>query len=432
MKYFATKISENMHKTPEGYLLCIGVPIARTGEQVYGKEELPLDADGDGRIIVTRDEAEVFRPETIASFEGKSFTITHPEEFVDPENWQDLTHGTVQNVRRGEGEFADSLLADLLITTKLAIGLVENGLREVSCGYDADYIQDEAGKAKQTNIIGNHLALVDKGRAGASYAINDHQRKGQKMKLNERIKAIWARAQDEAMKAVDESAKENPQDPSSGKPSMPAGDEAYGKVMDAINALSAKVDKMAAPKAVSGDEADPEKKDDKSKEKTGDEPADMESRMKALEESVAKILEKMSVAAGDEGDEDMEEGEESEDDDFEESTMTGDAAARIEILAPGMNAKTKDAKKKALQACYATKDGKKAIEAFTGGKTPTFDSAEKVDSLFIGVSELLKVSRTKELAETKQGTRDSAIAAESKVVTAEMMNEINAKHYKRA
>jgi hypothetical protein len=64
-------------------------------------------------------------------------------------------------------------LGDLLITTEKGIELVKSGLREVSCGYDAQYEQIEKGKGKQREIIGNHVALVTKGRAGGRCAIQD-------------------------------------------------------------------------------------------------------------------------------------------------------------------------------------------------------------------------------------------------------------------
>ena len=49
MKYFVTsKISDNIRKTPEGYLVCIGVPIGRTGVQEYGEDETPIDPDENG------------------------------------------------------------------------------------------------------------------------------------------------------------------------------------------------------------------------------------------------------------------------------------------------------------------------------------------------------------------------------------------------
>src|SRR5260363_78910 len=62
-----------------------------------------------------------------------------PDVLVTPQNWNTLAKGVTQHVRRGEGEQDGLLLADLLITDAFAIQQVRAGLREVSCGYEADY-----------------------------------------------------------------------------------------------------------------------------------------------------------------------------------------------------------------------------------------------------------------------------------------------------
>nr|MDM8921592.1 DUF2213 domain-containing protein [Escherichia coli] len=122
------------------------VPIGRTGKQLYGAADLPnLKPDKLGEIVVTRSPEQVFHPTTLASFEGMSITILHPEDengnvrLVNPENWKELAVGHLQNVRRGTGEQSDLMLADLIVKDENAIQLIEDGLREVSCGYDAEY-----------------------------------------------------------------------------------------------------------------------------------------------------------------------------------------------------------------------------------------------------------------------------------------------------
>ena len=173
MYYITEQLSEHIGETPEGFLLCRDVPLTRTGVFEYTASEVPVEASFDGTVKIQRDEDEVFAENTIASFEGKPVTINHPEGMVTPENWSELAHGVVQNVRRGDGEQADLLLGDILITTEKGIELVKSGLREVSCGYDAQYEQIEKGKGKQREIIGNHVALVTKGRAGSRCTIQD-------------------------------------------------------------------------------------------------------------------------------------------------------------------------------------------------------------------------------------------------------------------
>ncbi len=146
MKYFfKTRLGNTRFQLADGSVLFKDVPIARTGEQVYGAEELPdLQPDSHGLITVQRTPEEVFSERTIASFEGMAVTIGHPKDFsgniifVTPENWRQLSNGHIQNVRRGAGDKSDLLLADVIAKTPEAIQAVENGDEEVSCGYDAD------------------------------------------------------------------------------------------------------------------------------------------------------------------------------------------------------------------------------------------------------------------------------------------------------
>ena len=68
--YFGSRISANMITTPEGYLVCKNVPIARTGHQEYLGSEFG-GPQPEARYDITRSEQEVFDRAAIASFEGK-------------------------------------------------------------------------------------------------------------------------------------------------------------------------------------------------------------------------------------------------------------------------------------------------------------------------------------------------------------------------
>ena len=168
--YFGSPISPNQLETSEGYLICKNVPIARTGKQDYLAREMGVaDADPERVIPVMRNPEDVFAVETLASFEGKPVTLTHPPEDVTPENWAAYAKGHVQNVRR----FGDYIMADLVITDPTLINQVRSGsMRQVSCGYHCDYTADGTGY-KQTRIRGNHVAVVPLGRAGAAVSIQD-------------------------------------------------------------------------------------------------------------------------------------------------------------------------------------------------------------------------------------------------------------------
>lgn len=174
--YAPDKLGETQSMTPEGYLLCTAVPIARTGVLLYGPGETPVEVGSDGIAYVSREREDLFAPDTVASFQGKAIVDDHPDADVTPANWNDLSVGVVLNVRTADAPFERDvglLLADLLITNPAAIRAVRSGKREVSCGYDADYDQTGPGLGRQTNIIGNHVALVERGRCGPRCSIGD-------------------------------------------------------------------------------------------------------------------------------------------------------------------------------------------------------------------------------------------------------------------
>jgi hypothetical protein len=438
-KYFVvSKLSENMHETPEGFLLCIGVPIARTGSMLYGEGETPLETGEDGTIEVSRAEEEVFRPQTIASFEGKPVTIAHPNEFVTADNWSRLAKGVVQNVRRGVGDQGDSLIADLLITDSIAIQLVKNGLREVSCGYEAEYTQTAEGKGTQANIIGNHVALVDEGRAGSEYAIKDH--KGVKMdkkNLLEKLLAVVGITKDEAKKLVQDAEAPVVEKKEEKAADAPAYDAEA--LMKAVKDLNAIVSNMTSPTEAA---VDTEKEMEEKPAKDAEVAPGLEERLTKLEAAVSKLLERESkedevpvVTDEDSEEEAMDEEMEGEEE-AEDAMCTGDTASRAEILSPGLDTKgkTNDVKAKALKACYGTKEGKALIDQLNGGKAPAFDSAEKIEMLFTATSEVLKAQRNRDMTKTRQ-VRDQELVdgtPQERVMTPEKQNEMNEKFYKGA
>ena len=169
LAYYGTKISPHMTDTPEGYLICRDVPIARTGPQEYLAGELGLEGDPERVVEVNRYPEDVFDPAVLASFEGKDVTAGHPAENVGPSNYAAYSKGHVQNVRRS----GDMLVADLLVKDAGLISDIRNGVvREVSCGYLCSY-EPEGDHYRQGNIRGNHVAVVPRGRAGREVAIKD-------------------------------------------------------------------------------------------------------------------------------------------------------------------------------------------------------------------------------------------------------------------
>lgn len=172
--YYGSKISDNMTLMDNGCLICFNVPIARTGTYKYLREELGLE--GQGVVDVYREPEEVFNKFTIASFEGKAFTDTHPSEDVTADNWSVYSKGELSNVHQGTGDQADYLVANIIVRDPVVINEIQSGAkREISAGYDCEYIMKD-GKVYQRNIRGNHAALVQAGRAGSKVRINDEKK----------------------------------------------------------------------------------------------------------------------------------------------------------------------------------------------------------------------------------------------------------------
>lgn len=285
--YYGDRISENMAQTPEGFLVCKCVPIARTGYQTYLSDELYCDGDTETRVDVYRPPEEVFARETLASFEGKPVTNNHPFEDVTADNFKRYALGHVQNVRKGAGNDGDKIVADLYITDPGLIRLIRNGKRQISAGYCAVDKKDNRGRVMQTRIRGNHVAVVDEGRAGRSVSIRDSKhRKGdfnmEKRKGIARVLARYIRdaspeeLQDRVEDVVDALAEENAAD-----------------VVDECNAQKAD----EAPADEVKDEAPADEVKDEAPELCKDEAGDVSERVASLSEKLDRLCELIEALA---------------------------------------------------------------------------------------------------------------------------------------
>ncbi len=178
MRYFTTEdIGPTRKLTPDGFLICLGVPIGRTGRMVYSINDLPNLVPGeDGHtILVDRYPDELFHPDTIASFEGMPLVDDHPAGYMmSPSVFRKHVVGHQQNVRPGDAEGKpDCLLADLFVMDDGMIAKILAGKKQVSAGYDADYKLVSPGVYRQTDIRGNHNAFVTAGRCGPRCAVGD-------------------------------------------------------------------------------------------------------------------------------------------------------------------------------------------------------------------------------------------------------------------
>lgn len=156
---------------------------ARTGDQKYLASELGLtDRSPDDIITVYRSEDEVFKQESLDSYIGADITIDHPSDFVGAGNYGELSKGTVTSVVR-DGDFVK---ATLIVKSQDAIDAILSGKVQVSAGYVAEYVEADDNSPydfEQKNITINHVAIVDRARAGAQARIFDKQMESEKMKI---------------------------------------------------------------------------------------------------------------------------------------------------------------------------------------------------------------------------------------------------------
>jgi len=161
-------------KTRDGYLTGY-VNCARTGIQLYTGDEVgrpDLDV-----VRVYRSADEVFSKDSLRTIAGKPLTNNHPSEEVTADNWRDVAVGNVGNEVLRDG---DKMRIPIMLMDADAIADVESGTRELSNGYRMKLVW-ESGKtadgeeydAKQTDIRMNHVAIVDRGRAGHECRIGD-------------------------------------------------------------------------------------------------------------------------------------------------------------------------------------------------------------------------------------------------------------------
>lgn len=166
----------HVRRTADGYLVG-DAKVARTGVQEYagaelGRPDMPI-------VRVYRPPEEVFSQDAMHSYAYRPVTVEHPSKMVDASTWKAVSAGQTggEVVRDGE-----SVRVPLVLMDAAAIKAWESGKRELSMGYTAEIVfsdgvtpDGQPYDAVQTQMRMNHLALVDRGRAGSEYRIGDRR-----------------------------------------------------------------------------------------------------------------------------------------------------------------------------------------------------------------------------------------------------------------
>ncbi len=186
--------------TPEGFLLCKDARLGKAPQvrQYYAAEFNGIEGYTPDQVINVFSSAdELFRPETIQSYQGVDVTDNHPPgNSINAATWKTHSIGTLFNVRRD----GDYLIGDLLIKDSDVIQQIQSQERlELSLGYGAELhlISGTAAdgtpyQAEFKNFYGDHVALVKYGRCGGDCRIGDQNPNIHKPKSLEKTMKITA------------------------------------------------------------------------------------------------------------------------------------------------------------------------------------------------------------------------------------------------
>lgn len=166
--------ASSFRETPERYLDAAVYP-TRTGVFNYWY--------GGKLVRELRRPEQVFKKDSLETLENKAVTNDHPRDafgnfvFLDASNTRQYEVGSVYG-KHDVSEDGIHTAARVIIKDAETIKAVKSGKVQVSCGYMCDYLeqpgeyQGMAYDREQINIRDyNHLAIVDRGRAGSGAAI---------------------------------------------------------------------------------------------------------------------------------------------------------------------------------------------------------------------------------------------------------------------
>ena len=187
--------------TEEGYLVDHPI-VTSVGIFIYH------NPDGSERRELRLPE-EVFAEKSLASYKGKPVIITHDAGYVDTENVQEEGIGTIlsNGYRDGNDVRAEIVIHDI-------DSVKRSGMRELSCGYNLrldetpGVWEGQPYDAIQRDIEINHLALVNKARAGEQARLNMDGRgrdylKGVKLNMDKKKRTDGAPTPEELAAAVE-------------------------------------------------------------------------------------------------------------------------------------------------------------------------------------------------------------------------------------
>lgn len=165
---YDTALINKISKDPNtGFLHAKNVPIARVGV-------FPYRTVNNDVVMEAKLPTELLSDSTVESANSKPITDGHPTQLVTADNSKELMKGFTAENAHVDG---DMVKVDMTITDADLIKEIGDGKEELSIGFKTEVVPVQGEyqgihyDSVQKNIQINHVAVVDKGRAGHSVRI---------------------------------------------------------------------------------------------------------------------------------------------------------------------------------------------------------------------------------------------------------------------
>ncbi len=166
-RYDTAPIGKVVEDSSTGFLHVKDVPIARVGVFPYQKADGSIEMEAKLPDDLLADTA-------IDSANNKAITDNHPTELVNRDNFSQYGKGITANNAHTDG---NRIKVDMSITDPTLIQEIKDGKQELSIGFVTELVpqsgeyQGVKYDSVQRNIQINHVAVVNRGRAGSSIRI---------------------------------------------------------------------------------------------------------------------------------------------------------------------------------------------------------------------------------------------------------------------
>jgi len=183
--YSESKDSESQRSEPDenGWFEIKGNPISKVGVFEYSGAQIDPSLDPNKIYNVYRPEEELNNPDTLESFKLVPWIDDHVMLGSEDEGLTEASKKGVHGVIGEDVFYEDGYLkGNLKVFSEKLSKFIKDGKKELSIGYRCVYdlvsgvYNGVRYDAIQRQIRGNHLALVDEGRAGHDVAVLDHAR----------------------------------------------------------------------------------------------------------------------------------------------------------------------------------------------------------------------------------------------------------------